>query len=547
MSEERKQRLKIWLPLLFSVVLIAGMVIGFKLRDSLRNKRNITAIIQRSDRLEEIIDLIKDRYVDSVDANLLYADAVDGILSHLDPHTVYIAADERGEMDEKLSGRFYGIGVSFIVINDTMLITSVVDGGPASIAGITKGDRVIQVGDSIIVGNKTLSGTIPQLLKGPKGTEVSVVAKKGNTNKLDTVLITRGLIPIVSVDASIMLDSVTGFIKLNRFSDSTYKDFSNALSKLKRHGMQRLVLDLRQNPGGYLDEAVKMIDDFIEGEKLLVYTKGNRSVYTEYNTGERKKFERGRVIILVDEGSASASEIFAGAIQDYDRGVIMGRRTYGKGLVQEQYSLEDGAALRLTIAKYYIPSGRSIQRSFEDGKEAYRHDILERYESGELTGNNNIAIADTTKYYTTNGRVVYGGGGITPDIYVPYDTTNIPTALIEMLYSTTMRNMLWQYYFEHTKELRQYKNAASFNKSFDAAVLLAYYAKKAEPETSRYIKKQMKRQGVKDYFLLHMKAQMARVLFDNEGYYNVINSDDIMLQKALEVIHTSRYDSVISR
>lgn len=547
MSNTGKERLKVWTPILFSLILILGMILGFNLRDSLRNKRNLTTIIQRSDRLEQLIDLIKDRYVDTVDGNALYADAVEGILSHLDPHTLYIPADELGAVEEKLSGRFFGVGVSFIVINDTMLVTNVVKGGPADKAGVEKGDRIIKVADSVIAGKQLSSNVIPDLLKGPEHTVVSVLLKKVNTDKIDSTVITRGAIPIVSVDAAVMLDSNTGFIKINRFSNTTYDEFAKALNKLKTDGMEHLVLDLRQNPGGYLDQAINIADDFIKGDKLLVYTKGNKSVYKEYKAGEKAGFEDGKIVILVDESSASASEILAGAVQDWDRGIIMGRRTYGKGLVQDRYSLQDGAELRLTIAKYYIPSGRSIQRSFENGKQAYREDLLDRYESGELTGNDSVVIVDTTRYYTANKRVVYGGGGIIPDVYVPYDTTKISAGLLELLYSIDMRNRLWQYYFEHKKELSKYSSLSAFKEEFDAKVIYNYYVKSSDVTTQQLLKLQMKIKDNQDYFLLHMKAQLGRILFDNNGYYKVINDDDIMVQKALTIMGSNNYDSTIAR
>lgn len=544
-----KKKVQVWLPLLFSIVLILGMVLGFKLRDSLRNKKQFTTIIQRNDRLEDIIQLIEQKYVDTVNTNSLYADAVDGILKHLDPHTVYIPADELADVNEDLEGSFFGIGVGFSVIRDTLNITSVVKDGPSAIAGLKVGDKILKVGDSVIAGNKVPSDDIIKMLKGPESTDVEITIYSANNEAQKQVVISRGRIPIQSVDADIMLNNATGYIKINRFSATTYTEFAQALKKLKAQGMQSLVVDLRQNPGGYLNAAAKIADEFLSGDKLIVYTSGKSAIREEYSAGEKNGFETEKLIILVDESSASASEILAGAIQDWDRGVVVGRRTYGKGLVQEQYRLQDGSAMRLTVAKYYVPSGRSIQRSYKNGKEAYSHDFYDRLKTGELTGNDSISLADTTPYYTkTNKRVVYGGGGIMPDVYVPYDTNRLNSKLIDLLYSQNVRYMIWDYYLAHRKQLLSYhRTAGEFLANFGDDVLFDKYMSSQDKKTKKTINMMLKQGDNARYFRVNMKAQLARYLFNDNGYYTVMSGVDDVIQRALNVLSSDNtYSKIIS-
>jgi len=369
MSDFRRNRSGIWVAFFFPLVLVVGMFIGFNLRNTLRNKP----------KLDEVLDLINDRYVDTVNNNVLYTNAVSGILKSLDPHTIYIPADDVQGVNDELEGGFSGIGVEFAIVRDTIEVTSVIDNGPAAHAGVDIGDQVIKVGDSIVAGISITSERIIHLLKGQQGSIVNVTFKRPGNNVLALKAITRDIIPVYSVDASIMLDGITGFIKINRFSATTYDEFSKALKQLKQQGAKQLILDLRDNPGGYLEAATMMADDFLDDNKLIVYTKGVHSAKTEYKASGAGAFESGRLAILIDEGSASASEILAGAVQDWDRGVVIGRRSFGKGLVQKQYDLRDGSALRLTVAKYYTPSGRSIQRSFANGKDAYMEDYEHRF------------------------------------------------------------------------------------------------------------------------------------------------------------------------
>lgn len=525
------------------------MVLGFNLRDSLRNKRDIQSVIDRNDRLEQIIDLINEKYVDSVNTNLLYEDAVNGILSHLDPHTVYITPDELQTVNEDLEGSFFGIGVEFSIVRDTIQITSIIESGPAQRAGVDIGDQLIKVGDSTVAGTHITSERIIKMLRGKQHSKVLVTLQSSINNRQKKVIIERDIIPLYSVEANLMLDHTTGYIKINRFSATTYEEFKSALKDLKDKGAQSLVLDLRQNPGGYLDAATMIADEFLDDEKLIVYTQGRHTPRTEYRAGEQGMFEKGKLAILVDESSASASEILSGAVQDWDRGIIVGRRTYGKGLVQEQYEMDNGSALRLTIAKYYTPSGRSIQRSYAKGKAAYAADFSKRFQTGELTGTeqDTIKLTDTNKYFTANKRLVYGGGGITPDIYVPYDTAKLNSTLLHLLFSETTKNLLWDYFLKHRADLKQYKTVAMFNEQFNTEELINKFTQIAPKDLQQQFKMILNKPASKAYFQLQLKAQVARFLFRNNGYYTVSAQGDQVIQKALQALHSNNYLAIINR
>jgi len=546
MDENRRGRQKVWIPLFFSLVLIGGMVLGFNLRDTLRSKRDISTLVDRNDRLEEIIDLINEKYVDTVDGNVLYKDAVAGILKHLDPHTVYIPAEDLQSVNEPLEGGFSGIGVEFSIFRDTIEVTSVVENGPADHAGVEIGDQLLMVGDSIVAGVNITSERIVHLLKGKQNSLVNVTMKRSD-GVIKHFPITRDIIPIYSVDASIMLDSVTGFIKIDRFAATTYDEFSDALNKLIKQGARHFVLDVRDNPGGYLDAATSIIDEFLGNNKLLLYTKGAHSPKTEYRTEDKDPSQKGRLVVLIDESSASASEILAGAVQDWDRGVLIGRRTYGKGLVQEQYDMDDGSALRLTVAKYYTPSGRCIQRSFAKGKEAYEEDYESRFTNGTLTGNDTTAITDTQKYYTANHRVVYGGGGIKPDVYVPYDTSRISTTLVGIIFSDGVKSAIWEYYM-HNRHSFAYKDIPSFDRQFNSEdQIIASYVRLLTPAEHTVANSILNKPANLEYFRREVKAQLARFLFRDNGYYAISIKDDEVVNKALKILHSDNYLDLINR
>ncbi len=546
MDVNRRDRIQVWTPLFFSLVLILGMVLGFNLRDSLRSKRELNAVIQRNDRLDELIDLINQKYVDTVNCNQLYQDAITGILKSLDPHTVYIPAEELQGVNDDLEGGFSGIGVEFSIVRDTIQVISVLEDGPSSRAGIEVGDQLIKVGDSVVAGKNITSDQIVELLKGKNESKVFVTVIHAPDGLVKHVGIVRAIIPVNSVEASLMLDEVTGYIKINRFSANTSNEFSAALKKLKKQGVKQLIIDLRDNPGGYIDAATSIADDLLDDNKLIVYTKGIRSPRTEYKASKDGLFEHGKLAILVNEGSASASEILAGAIQDWDRGVILGRRSFGKGLVQEQYELPDGSAIRLTVAKYYTPSGRCIQRSFAKGREAYNEDYEKRFENGTLTTQDTTAITDTVPFYTSTHRVVYGGGGIKPDVYVPYDTSLLYSGVLSMLYSQELKTAIWDY-FIHNREALRFRNIADFNRSFETPEqLTGNYFAMLTPEIRKGALKQLSKPVNDLYFRQQIKAQMARFLFKDNGFYSISLRQDDMVNKALEVMNSDRYSKMVN-
>ena len=548
MELPKQPRLKVWTPLLFALIMVLGMSLGYKLHDTLRYKRDLQAVVERNDRLESIIDLINEKYVDTINTNVLYGDAVKGILSHLDPHTVYIPADQLASVNEDLQGSFYGIGVEYAVIRDTLEITAVVPDGPAEKSGIVPGDKLIKISDTLVAGNGTTTARIIKMLRGEQKSSVNASFKKVTNGDITTVSIVRDEVPLYSIDAGVMLDRQTGYIKINRFAATTYDEFAKALKKLKKEGLKQLVIDLRENPGGYLDAATNIADELLDGEKTIVSTQGRQSEKVTYKTDREGLFEQGKLAILVDENSASASEILAGAVQDWDRGVIIGRRTYGKGLVQEQYDLDDGSALRLTIAHYYTPSGRSIQRSYDKGKEAYNEAFSARYKSGELTGNDSLVKEDTMAYYTSHQRIVRGGGGIKPDIYVPYDSGRLSPGLLSVLLSDALQATVFDYYTSHLQQLKKIRTIGDFVTTFNSEQeILNNYLKQLSATEAAMANNVLARKANKDFLLLQIKAQVSRILFRNNGYYSVSSSGDDVVQRALQVLNSDAYLKIISR
>lgn len=436
-----QKKLNIWLPLLFSLVLVVGMLVGIKMQENpptvaaieMAKRKDLPPSALGQGKLEELIRYIEARYVDDVNKDELVKEAIDNILFQLDPHSNYISAEQLKEVNDQLEGHFDGIGIEFLVVDDTVMVISTIDEGPAQTAGVLPGDKIVEIEDSLTVGDNIDFEGLLSKLRGEEGTKVKIGVKRGNELELHHFTIARDKIPVKSVEVAYMIDDKTGLIKINRFSSNTYQEFMQELEKLvDKQGLEHLVIDLRNNPGGYLQEATNILSQlFEEKDKLLVYTEGTNVARSEYKTTGRNFYDVNNIVVLVDEGSASASEILAGAVQDWDRGVIVGRRTFGKGLVQEQYRLRDGSAIRLTIARYFTPSGRCIQKSY-DHRETYDEDITERSLNGELYDEGKQEIADTTKFFTGAGRVVYGGGGIIPDVFIPLDSNLLSTNLITL-------------------------------------------------------------------------------------------------------------------
>jgi len=522
------KQLKVWIPLLFAIVMIAGMFIGYRLYENTNTKGFFKT--RKINRVQEVVDIVNSKYVDSVAVDSMSDEAIQGVLSHLDPHSYFIPAVDREEMNEDLKGNFEGIGIEFQIINDTVNATYVLPGGPSDKAGVLVGDKFIKVNDSLVAGNNITSERIKKLLRGPGASNVIISLIRDKQPK--QIPITRGTIPLPAVDAGYMLDKETGYIRINKFSRTTYSEFMQAMEKLQQKGLQKLVLDLRGNGGGIVDEAVSLADEFLDDDKLIVYTEGRKSPRREYRAQKPGTFEKGKLVVLVDEGTASASEILTGALQDWDRATIMGRRTFGKGLVQEPFQLTDGSELRLTIARYYTPIGRSIQKPYNKGRENYNDEVMERYHSGEVIHGDTSSIHSGPTYRTKGGRTVYGGGGITPDIFVGLDTNNVSRNVTSLYINGTLNSFIYTYYMQHIDNFRQYKDPGTFANGFhdDDKVwksLVDYAAKDT-------INIQNITPHDKSILQNRIRALFARLIWRTEGYFEISNNSDPVVKRAIE-------------
>ncbi len=523
------KKLQVWLPLLFSITMILGMYFGYKMRDNMPGKSFFFAEKRRP--MQEIIDLIQSRYVDDVNMQAIADTAIQAMLSKLDPHSVFIPAEELQMVNEELAGKFFGVGIEFNIFDDTLHVVNVLKDGPSYKAGLLTGDKLLKINDSIVAGKKTTADTYRKFLRGDRDTKVTVTYLR-NLEKKQAV-ITRDAIPITSVDASYMINNNTGYIRLNKFSSQTYREFMQSLEALKKAGLQQLVLDLRGNGGGVLDEAVEIADEFLAGDKLITYTEGKHVERKEYRCRRNGQFETGKLVVLADEGSASASEILMGALQDWDRATIIGRRTFGKGLVQEQFELGDNSALRLTIARYYTPVGRSIQRPYSLGNKAYYEEISDRFDHN---GKADSAKVDTGKVFKTKGgKIIYDKGGITPDHFVAIDTAGFTRNSALVFSRGTITNFAYNFYLQHIDQLKTYKSPADYIKGFvftedhwkeflqaaekDTVTLIAASPKEKEDLTNR------------------IKSGIARHLWRNEGFFEVMNTTDAGIKKAMEVFN----------
>ena len=439
------KKLQVWLPLIFALVLIVGMFFGFKMGNNGSSKGFLKTTKTTS--LQEALELIRLKYVDKVNLDSIQSGAVKQMMSELDPHSVYFPPVELKEANEDLAGNFDGIGVEFNVFNDTVNIVYVIPGGPSDKAGLQIGDKLIKVNDSSLLLKDITTAKIKELIRGERGSTARIQILRND--QLKTVNVVRGSIPVSAVDASYMIDKTTGYIKLNKFTENSYEEFMAALESLKKQGLQELIYDLRGNGGGYMNEAIDMADEFLDGDKLVVYTQGTNSKKREYRCKRPGLFEKGKLTILVDELSASASEVLAGALQDWDRAIIIGRRTFGKGLVQEQYDLSDGSAIRLTVARYYTPLDRSIQRPYDKGKKVYMDEIWERFSNGEALYADSNKINNGKTYVTPAGDTLYGGGGIMPDRFVPIDTATYPAGISRLFANGSVNSFVYTYYLKN--------------------------------------------------------------------------------------------------
>lgn len=478
-------------------------------------------------------------YVDSTDTDKLVEDAIIGMLEKLDPHSNYLDPEETKEMTEPLQGNFDGIGIQFNMLTDTLYVIQVIAGGPSEKVGLMPGDRIIMVDDTLIAGVKMKTTDIMKRLRGTKGTEVRVKVLRQNEPELITFKIIRGKIPVYSLDAAYMADKHTGYIKLNRFAASSTNEFREALGKLQKKGMENLILDLQGNGGGYLNIAIDLANEVLKKDQLIVYTEGAKQAREEAKATGKGDFEEGRLVVLVDESSASASEILSGAIQDWDRGVIVGRRTFGKGLVQKPIPLPDGSMIRLTVSRYHTPTGRGIQRPYENGKkEEYQYDLIDRYNRGELMSADSIHFPDSMKYNTlVNNRIVYGGGGIMPDIFVPIDTTRYTDYHRRLVATGLVNRISMNYLDQNRKEMAsKYRKFEQYKQSFEVTDdILQNLLDMATEEKIEFNEEQYNhsRQLIK----LQIKALIARDMYEMAEYFRIMNDDNPSYIEALRIIN----------
>ena len=479
---------------------------------------------------------ITNLYVDQIDDNKLVESAIKGMLEELDPHSTYSTPEEVKRMNEPLQGNFDGIGIQFNMAEDTLFVIQPVSGGPSEKVGILAGDRIVMVNDTVIAGVKMSTEDVMRRLKGPKGTLVDVKVLRRGVPELLSFTIRRDKIPMYSLDASYMIAPKIGYIKINRFAATTHEEFMDALATLKGQGMQDLILDLQGNGGGYLNAAIDIANEFLGEEELIVYTEGRRSARRDFYADGNGKHQFGKLVVLVDEYSASASEIVAGAVQDWDRGMVVGRRTFGKGLVQRPIDLPDGSMIRLTISRYYTPAGRCIQKPYEN-TENYASDLIERYNRGEMMSADSIHFPDSLKCTTLKkGRTVYGGGGIMPDYFVPVDTTLYTDYHRQISYKGVLLKVHYQLIDNYRKEWnKKYKDYASFAQNFELTEQMMQRLTDEATKTGIAYHEEQYRKS-EPLLKLQLKALIARDLWDMNEYYHTINTVDESVKKALELL-----------
>jgi len=519
-------------PIALAVVLAAGIWLGLFINQ--KPERSSLTVYPRADKLSSILNYIEHQYVDTVSMENLVESTIPTMLKHLDPHSVYIPASDLQTVNEPLDGGFDGIGVTFNMPNDTVVIISTVAGGPSERVGLLAGDRIITINDSLVAGVNFDQNDIVTMLKGPTGTKVTVGILRQGLNEIVSFEITRDKIPIYSVDVSFMLNQEVGYIKISRFARTTYTEFIEAIEKLQAQGMKKIIIDLRNNTGGYLDAATNIANEFLPEGKLIVYTQGKARPRQNVYSNARGRCLDTPVAIIIDEFSASASEILAGALQDNDRGIVTGRRSFGKGLVQEQVLFSDGSALRLTIARYYTPTGRSIQKPYEPGNDEYFYDINNRYMHGEFQERDSIHLADSLKFTTPGGRTVYGGGGIMPDYFIPLDTTGVTTYFNQV----ARRNLIYRFAFgfadRHRRHMADMKTHTEIEGYLDGLNILTQFVDYArehrvEPNYADIEKSKL-------LIETQIKAYVARILIDNQGFFPIYTKIDNTLLKTIDIL-----------
>lgn len=524
------------MPIIVAVCLAVGVRMGFHIAKS----NNVASYNGNSDNLScinDVFSLINEEYVDTVNMKDLQVKAVTHVLESMDPHSEYIKPEILNDVNDNLHGSFEGIGVSFRIEKDTITIINTIKGGPSEKVGILAGDRIVYVGDTLVAGTKVTNKDAMRLLKGPKKSKVDVKIKRHGINDLLDFTIIRDVIPTYSVDVAYMINDNIGFIKLTKFSQTTHKEFVNAVKNLKAEGMTKLILDLRDNTGGYLGEAVGVADEMLADNNLIVYTEGKHRDRSYIFSRHRGLWENNDVVVLINEGSASASEIVAGALQDNDRGTIIGRRSFGKGLVQEQFDLGDNGAIRLTVARYYTPTGRCIQKPFEGSKEEYLLEEYSRYATGEMFSVDSIHFADSLKYVTPGGKIVYGGGGIMPDIYVPLKNDSTHYFFNKMANNSVLFQYAFDYSDMHRNEILKYGDAMAFGDKFvfTDAMFEELMRRTEEKKIKGTEADKIKARELSEPLF---KAYVARNVFGDEAFYPLYEPMDEILQEAIGVLES---------
>ena len=517
-----------YFPIVFFSTLALGILLGAKL--NFPSQGNISSSDNHKNKLNKLIDFINNEYVDEVNTDSIVDLAVTNILEKLDPHSVYVPPSEQSQIAESMKGDFVGIGVNFYMLNDTVAIVKPVKGGPSEKAGIKSGDRILYANKEKLFGRKLTSDNLFSKLKGEKGSEVTLTIYRKSENKKFQFKLKRDVVSIESVAAAVMINSTFGYIKINRFAEKTADEFKKGLLQLKKQGATSLIIDVRDNGGGYMEKAVEITDELLKDKQLIVFTKNKKGKVDKTYATADGNFETGKVFILINENSASASEILAGAIQDNDRGTIIGRRSFGKGLVQREMNFEDGSAVRLTIARYYTPTGRSIQKSYKNGNEEYFKEFDKRLLNGELYKKDSIKVDDTLKFKTPKGKIVYGGGGIVPDIFVPLEVEHGDEGVGYLMQSGPIS----YYVFEELDKNRKEFEGLKFNQ----------FLSKMDKSDLHFnnFKKYLSKNGLdlkldKDKILVrrYLTAEFARQLFGEEFYYSIVLKGDAMIKKAVNL------------
>lgn len=532
--------------LLLILMLVASRSFLFAQNDGQNVKMDSRAAVQK---LSSIYYLINNYYVDTADFEALTDEAILSVLKELDPHSDYIPKKDVEKANEPLEGSFEGIGVTFQIFNDTILVVSPVPGGPSDKVGIVAGDKIVRIDGEDAFGKKVNNEYVAKHLRGKKGTKVTLGIKRGNSKELIDYDVIRDKIPLNSIDATFMLDEKIGYIKLDRFAKTSMKEFEASLAELKAQKMKSLILDLRGNTGGYLNVAAELSNEFLKNNMTIVYTEGDKSPKQVFKTDRNGRFTDGKLVILIDEGSASASEIVSGAVQDWDRGVLIGRRSFGKGLVQRPFNIQDGSVVRLTTARYYTPTGRCIQRSYEKGSEDYYKEMTKRMKHGEFYHVDSIQFPDSLKYSTLiSGRTVYGGGGIMPDIFMPVDTTFATKLYTDLVRKGVFNRYAVDYVMDNRKTIvDKYADFDEYDKNFVVSdSMMEDFKKTAENEGVKWDEEQFDRS--EPMIKLQLKALIARNEWDMEKYYKVVLGEDKVVNKAMEILGDSNaYRKILNR